>query len=378
MGNLIFKTQSLKPQIKIERRHYYDGLRAVACLLIMVHHTVTSAFVGIMHHIGLDIAGKFFSNFTQSGVEVFFLMSGILLLKPYFSGEKIFDSFKYYQRRFWRIYTPYFFAVLFGGFVMWLNTAYPTWYSAILIGFSIKGFIKQFYLFNYTGDYYNLAWWSLQIEVMFYIAVPFILIIFRRALFFPSVIITILLSLTLQFLALKYIDPYEYSVTRILLNPLRIIDYLPCFILGVFLAKQNFIISQAWISIFVGTVLQIASLWYEPFNHMGFAFIYFGILILIYHYKVLQNMLSGKLMVWIGERSYSLFLVHFSVLYLNNYLISYFVPDRSLLYGVLSRVLGWVFSFLAAMILFHLVERKQARGLATADQFWPPIFNKAA
>jgi peptidoglycan/LPS O-acetylase OafA/YrhL len=365
----------LETKLNTGRLHYFDGLRAVACLLIIAHHTITSALVKGLDASHFSLAGKYLSNFTQSGVEIFFLLSGILLLRPYFSGKKEFKPIDYYYRRFKRIYIPYFFAVLFGGFVVWINTSYPTWYSTIIIDFRSWGLIKQFFLFNLEGNYYNLAWWSLQIEVLFYLTVPIILWLFSDAKFIPSIIITFIFSLFLQWIAIQYLPDY-YSIHKIILGPVRIVDYLLCFILGVFLAKDTFNVRQAAAAIILGIMFQVISFWYEPFDHMGFAFLYFGILVLIFHSQFLQNILSSPLMVWIGERSYSLFLVHFSVLYLTNYMISYFVEDRNLLYGLLSRSFGIIFSFFAAMALFHFVERKQARGLQTENQFWPPLFSK--
>jgi len=356
----------------IKRLHYFDGLRAVACLLILFHHTVSNTLVDVLTTYNMPVLAKVLFDFTQSGVELFFLLSGIVLLKPYFAGAKKFDVLSYINRRFWRIYIPFFFAVWFAGAVIWVNTFWPTWYSEILIDFTPEIFFKQFLLFNWNGDYYNLAWWSLQIEVIFYLFVPLILYAGRGWKLLPLTGVTFAGSIVLQMLALTYF-PEQYAIDHVILGPLRIVDYLLCFIFGVLLAKEEYSLQIAWKVMVVGFVLRIGSFWYEPFNHMSWAFIYFGILILIIQSRRLQSLLSGNTMIWIGERSYSLFLMHFSVLYLTNYLISYFIYERSLMYGIWSRSLGICLSFFMAMLLFYFVERKQARGLQTAHQFWPPL-----
>ncbi|MDB5255475.1 MAG: acyltransferase [Chitinophagaceae bacterium] len=356
----------------VERLHYFDGLRAVACLLILFHHTVTANMVEVLtaHHMkGL---GDIIFNFTQSGVELFFVLSGIVLMKPYFTGVKTFNVWKYANRRFWRIYTPFFFAVWFAGFVIWINTFYPTWYSTILIDFTPESFARQFLLFNWKGDYYNLAWWSLQIEIVFYVCVPLILYMGKSWKLFPATVITFILSLLLQRLVLIYF-PDQYSIDYIVLGPLRLVDYLLCFLFGVLLAKEDFNLRIAILFIIVGLILLVGAFWYMPFHHMSLAFLYFGALIIVIQSQALKSMLSSHIMVWIGERSYSLFLTHFSVLYLTNYMISYFIMERSLVYGIYSRVLGILLSFFTAMILFYFVERKQAHGLQTAHQFWPSL-----
>ena len=76
-------------------------------------------------------------------------------------------------------------------------------------------------------------------------------------------------------------------------------------------------------------------------------------------------------MLWLGERSYSLFLVHFSVFYLVDNMIARFTPGRNAIYAVLTRGVGIPLGLFAAMLLFHFVERRQAHGLVTGEYFWP-------
>jgi peptidoglycan/LPS O-acetylase OafA/YrhL len=301
-------------------------------------------------------------------------LSGVLLLRPYLRTDKELKVGQYFKRRITRIYTPYFFAVIFAGLVIAVNTIWPTWYSAILLKFNWTEWLSQFFLFNFNGAYYNLAWWSLQLEVIFYLSIPFLIPVFRLSKFLPTIMIVMALSLCAQFAA-AYFLPSLYSTTQLYLSPVLFVDYMMCFTLGCFLAKQSFEVNTAYWSFGLGLILSISSVWYFPLLHSGFAFIYFAFYILIEHNSFsLQKRLSGPLLVWLGERSYSLFLTHFSVLYLVNYLTSYIVEDRSILYAVITRSGGILVSFFVAMVLFYFVERKQARGLQTADQFWPPIY----
>jgi peptidoglycan/LPS O-acetylase OafA/YrhL len=83
--------------------------------------------------------------------------------------------------------------------------------------------------------------------------------------------------------------------------------------------------------------------------------------------------LSSPIMVWTGERSYSLFLIHFTVFAGVNYAVSWFIPGRTATYFALTRLLGVSGAVLAAMVLFHLVERRFARNLVTDRYFWPRL-----
>ncbi len=353
-----------------KRLHYFDGIRAMACLLILFHHSLTANLVNGLKNFNLPLAGYFLFNFTQSGVELFFLLSGILLMRPYLLEGKKMSLLEYYPRRFFRIYIPYFFAVIFAGFVIWINTEFPTWYSSTLIDYSIGGFIKQFFVFNIKQDYYNLAWWSLQIEVVFYILVPLFLIMCKNWKFYYAITITFIGSLFMQWITVVYLPNY-YSLDYVIIGPVKIVDYWLCFIFGVFLAKERFEVSLAWKMILLGLLLQALSVYYMPLNNMSWAFTYFGVFVLVDQDEKIKLFFSSDIMVWIGERSYSLFLTHFSVFYLTNYLVSFLEEDRTMLYGILSRLLGIPFSFGVAMLLFYFIERKQARGLKTGGKFWP-------
>lgn len=92
--------------------------------------------------------------------------------------------------------------------------------------------------------------------------------------------------------------------------------------------------------------------------------------------EAIQKFLSRPFFVWFGERSYSFFLVHLSVFYLSGNVTAHFTTGRGLEYGLLSRLLGYVFTLLVGMLLFQLVERRFARGLVTEQMIWPWQKNK--
>ena len=111
---------------------------------------------------------------------------------------------------------------------------------------------------------------------------------------------------------------------------------------------------------------------YPPFLlHSGYGLIFGGVITFAFNNGSFRNILSKPFMLWLGERSYSLFVVHFSVFYLVDNIISRFITSRTTLYAILSRGIGLPVALFAAMLLFHFVERRFARGLVTANMFWP-------
>jgi peptidoglycan/LPS O-acetylase OafA/YrhL len=363
----------------MQRLHFIDGLRGIASLLIVFHHSVTSAMVKLIDSAGLNYIGIQLSNFTQSGVELFFVLSGVLLLAPYLQGSRKMDVKKYYVRRFSRIYPTYAVAVIFASGVIFINYFFPTWYSQILIKPTTFNFIKQFFIFNQNWDYYNLAWWSLQIEILFYILCPLIVVFlvkFRKSSFSIHFCLEFLIVLTIsiifQYLFLNLFSN-NYGVVKIHSNLFRIVDYIPAFYLGVSLALGKWSLRKTYFGFSLGLILILIGNYYHPFFNMGYAFFYASLMNFLFIRPNYQKLISSYIFIWLGERSYSLFLVHFSVFYLVNWGISWFVLDRSLLYGALSRGIGLFLSLFVAMLLFWFIERKSAKGLVTQNDFFPKL-----
>jgi len=376
---------------KKERFHFLDGLRGIAAAMIVIHHAFTSHIVDFFNHFKLRFLGIAWMYFTQSGVELFFVLSGVVLLRPYLRKQKKFRTLDYFYRRIKRIYPPYFFALIFGAFVVWFNNKYATWYNlkGLRVKFSWPETFRELFIINFDGTYYNLAWWSLQIEILFYVVAPFILFVFpqrdrvntRRLV--VSICATLIITFLLQMLFTDYVFRL-YSYTYQLAAFGKFIEYPLCFLLGVYLAARDFSIRQGIYFFCSGIILILSGLFlikdaghnpqswiYLSVLNGGYGLFYAGVIVLAFNKESFKRYLGKPIMIWLGERSYSLFLIHFSVFYLIDNIVSHFLTDRNAFYGILTRGIGVPFALFAAMLLFYFVERKQARGLLTGDMFWP-------
>ncbi|GAB3927594.1 acyltransferase family protein [Larkinella terrae] len=359
-----------------ERFHFLDGLRGIASLLIVIHHTFTTHIVAFLDQHGWSVPGFLLLTFTQSGVELFFVLSGVVLLRPYLRSGRRLDVKNFYYRRFRRIYPPYAAALVFGAAVVWVILAFPTWYSEELLPFSFRELVEQAFIFNFDGVYFNIAWWSLQIEILFYILVPVIIHRFAAARRFSYRRLWLLITLTLLLTtcAQVYLDAthphiYSYHATRLIFY--KFIDYPICFLLGVYLAASDSNPKEAVLFILAGILLIAASWFFLPFGYAGCGLVYAGMIVLMFQENRLKRLFERPLFVWLGERSFSLFLTHVSVIHLLNFAVSNFLPGRNLLYGAVTRLLMFPVCLFAAMLLFQFVERRYARGLQTANRFWP-------
>lgn len=362
-----------------ERFHFIDGLRGIASILIVLHHSVTSGIAKYFTDHGHDHIATIVTYSTQSGVVLFFTLSGIVLLRPYLRGERQFKVVEYFIRRAKRIYPAYFAALIFGFLVLrFITMGPPTFYSTgVWLGMDVSWgkLVQQMFILSLSGVYFNLAWWSLQVEVVFYILVPLFMLFFsiRKTLNYAYFFVNIAAVVVGFHLLQLYLDahyPAIYSLKQPSLNMVHFIDAPVSFVLGVYLAKYDLKPFAGWILLAAGLPIVLLSP-SGPIINSGYSLIYGGVLVLLFNSHKLRSLLDRPIMIWLGERSYSLFLIHFSVFYLTDYLVSMCVPDRGIYYYALTRGLGIPFAFLCAMALFYFVERWQARGLVTDKIFWP-------
>ncbi|HLZ64124.1 MAG TPA: acyltransferase [Ktedonosporobacter sp.] len=152
-----------------------DGLRAIACLSVISDHMNWQANVYGIWKASLEGNGVFMSAasiFGESGVILFFLLSGFLLFLPY-AKSLLFDSDwpslrRFYTRRIFRILPGYYVAL------------------ALLALFTAPQFLQQDHWpdlwlfltmhmdFPATFQKLNGPFWTLAIEFRFYIVLPLI------------------------------------------------------------------------------------------------------------------------------------------------------------------------------------------------------------
>lgn len=371
------------------RFHQLDGLRAVAVTLVLFHHSITGPIKGVLlqiagelQSIGRPGTGTVFryladllSSVTGSGVELFFVLSGIVLLRPYLRGVRSFNVASYFRRRAQRLWPPYLTALFAEGITLWLMTRWPTWYAADRQErFSVWGWLSQAAILNLGWDMYNVAWWSLTVELIFYLLAPLLVPVFAsRAmtrLLFVGVMVASFIGAGC--LVLMVGDPLlrSRSVEQAFLN---FAAYLPCFLFGLALAKYDVPRRVGHFLLGAGIIYVLLATYFKHLNiHGGFGLLYAGLTVLAFDLGTLwTRFLSSPFMVWLGERSYSLFLIHFTAFATVNYAVSWFIGSRTETYFAVTRLIGIPAALLAAMIMFQLVERHFARNLVTDKYFWP-------
>jgi peptidoglycan/LPS O-acetylase OafA/YrhL len=155
-----------------------DSLRAIAALCVLLTHTAVAAGVSGNPHGALSP----YAQRLDVGVAIFFLISGLLLYRPFvaarFRGRSAPAAGPYAWRRFLRIAPAYWLALIVTA--LWVGT------SAYDLGvFSSSGFPTYFLMLQtYRGQTLSgglVQGWTLTIEITFYAFLPLYAWVMRRA-----------------------------------------------------------------------------------------------------------------------------------------------------------------------------------------------------
>jgi peptidoglycan/LPS O-acetylase OafA/YrhL len=116
----------------------------------------------------------------------------------------------------------------------------------------------------------------------------------------------------------------------------------------------------------------LASVFDELNPHVGWGLLWFGVVSGAMETRSwISRRLSNFRIVWLGERSYSLYLVHFTVIGLACHAVSLMTDSKGTFFILLTRTISIVASLAVTIVVFHFIERRFARNLVTADVILP-------
>jgi peptidoglycan/LPS O-acetylase OafA/YrhL len=182
-----------------ERVASLTGIRAVAALLVMLTHAAYATGKYPQGYLGLVYSR------TEIGVAIFFVLSGFLLFRPWVqaaaSGGAPPSVRRYAWHRVRRIMPAYVVTVLVAYLVYHFRTAGPnpghTW-----MGLFRNLSLTQIYTDNYLYSFLHQGltqMWSLAVEVAFYVVLPLLawllLVVLCRRTWRPGLLMTVLVGL---------------------------------------------------------------------------------------------------------------------------------------------------------------------------------------
>jgi peptidoglycan/LPS O-acetylase OafA/YrhL len=190
-------------------RHYVaslTGLRGVAALFVFLFH-YGSLNPGIRLDLSVPVIGKalqFPLGFGFTGVDVFFVLSGFLLTLP-FARAGLTEAaqqnlLNYCKRRLLRVF-PAYYAQL--AIILLVGTWFVTWKP--VSGMSLLA--HMFMFFNMSSHPVSPLvgiWWTLPVELSFYLVLPFIAAFMRPTRWLFFLLICIVLSMVYRTWAVEH------------------------------------------------------------------------------------------------------------------------------------------------------------------------------
>ncbi|PDY48182.1 acyltransferase family protein [Bacillus pseudomycoides] len=368
-----------------------DSLRGIAAIIVLLGH-----FLALFPILGKKVMystfGVYFSILWQghSAVIIFFVLSGFVLSLPFYKGTE-FNYLKYLIKRVCRIYIPYIVILFIAiGIKLGIHSKIGTIPGLVQWGsWNIEVSFNRvmdhiLFLREFNSDAFIMVIWSLVHEMRISIVFPLIIFLLLRVNWKVSIGIAMFLSV-IGYLLMKNI-PSEFNMP-VSTNYFITLHYSSMFIIGALLAKNREYLVSKIMNLKVKYLLLPLGLLFFSYPRIPFMllskligeidyelyliiidwYICFGAVLIIL--SALSSKLFSKLLLikpvqFIGEISYSLYLVHPIVL----------LTTVHIFYGKISVPLILVISFLFTMVVSVLCYKfieipsiKIGRKLATEN-----------
>jgi peptidoglycan/LPS O-acetylase OafA/YrhL len=379
-----------------------DGLRAIAALSVVVVHCWTLAGSPVTGVRGVPLYAS-----AYLGVDMFFVISGFLLFLPWASGHPL-PLRNYISRRAARLLPAYYVSVLVV-LVVWPFTVHQPGFDSV---FPLSTFVGWLAIASHLtmlqgialparghspGLGVNPVWWTLTVEAIFYISLPWAARVFRRH---PVAACLGTVSVSVAWRYLLFCQPalmlrllgHARPVAFILSD--GVVGFAGHFALGMAAAllfvRRPRLSSRGLVAALVAaTALAVGVQWILGRDVVAKAGVFdsgtvayalgrtiFGLavavaIVSLAHLAIAQVILGRGVLKWIGDRSYGVYLFHFviaQVLYHETHLFSR-APHRAstFLLGLavvtpLALAAGWASYEFVERPIIRWARHREPRG----------------
>ncbi|MED1089129.1 acyltransferase [Bacillus paramycoides] len=345
-----------------------DSLRGIAAIIVLLGH-----FLALFPILGKKVMYSTFGSCVSilwqghSAVIIFFVLSGFVLSLPFYKGTE-FNYLKYLIKRVCRIYIPYIVILFIAiGIKLGIHSKIGTIPGLVQWGsWNIEVSFNRvmdhiLFLREFNSDAFIMVIWSLVHEMRISIVFPLIIFLLLRVNWKVGIGIAMFLSV-IGYLLMKNI-PSEFNIP-VSTNYFITLHYSSMFIIGALLAKNREYLVSKIINLKVKYLLLPLGLLFFSYPRIPFMllskligeidyelyliiidwYICFGAVLIILaalSSKLFSKLLLIKPVQFIGEISYSLYLVHPIVL----------LTTVHIFYGKISVPLILLISFIFTMVV---------------------------
>jgi peptidoglycan/LPS O-acetylase OafA/YrhL len=386
-----------------------ESLRGIASLYVVIGHARFILFMSVSQYILINpistlnyieiilLLINLIFTYGIAFVILFFIISGFSIdhslqrivckenLENAKSMKNIFKSF--YFRRIIRIYIPYVMAIIFSLIILYTITlinqdlvhnelgteTYDNLKKSILVSFD-PYFIIHSLFYNliepikegvYIGN--NQPFWTLGIEVFFYILAP-VLLLYTNS----KILIFIIFIGFLQGI-------FTFTNNHISLFLLQFLTFIPFFLMGALLRRNLDIIiyylnknkinpllllACAFVLFSIAFILKALKIIYPSYIVVSLSFLFFILFVFSNHFISIKIV---HLFEKIGEMSYTMYLVHYPILLL---ILSIYTRVTSNYYinNLFLFLFGSVVAVFVAYLLYQIGEKQTQKYLSKTRQ----------
>ncbi|SEC88346.1 Peptidoglycan/LPS O-acetylase OafA/YrhL, contains acyltransferase and SGNH-hydrolase domains [Tenacibaculum sp. MAR_2009_124] len=346
---------------QLNRRFYLpelDGLRFFAFLLVFIHHHPLVSKVPVLSNL---------HTYGWIGVDLFFCLSAFLFAKLLIAEHKKTHTInlkRFYIRRFFRIWPIYFLFTTVAVSIFISSTDITSNLSLRILG--LFTFTDNIFtaIYNYNPIPFVPHLWTISYEEQFYLLIPFLILLLVRV--SPKMrFICFFLSMILLNLIRTYFILDEISHPAIWVLP---ITHFESIIFGIVLGFGGFnylkklckpeILGAIGVLFFcvICCIPNITetSYWLNityPLVGLSTTFILFSVL----DSKLFRVFFSMKTLVFLGKRSYGLYLYHYIGNWIGWQLVSYLkIEDTSAL--IISFTCSFVVTIAISVLSYRFIE----------------------
>jgi len=344
------------------------GLRAYAAFWALSRHF----FLGSAYDIGfgtkVDLGYAYpIAIMGSDAIDIFFMLSGFVIAYVYrnrfANGLRMSELWRYFAMRLGRVYPVH--VAIIGVMAVGYSVDALPWDN---IPFDWAGLIVNLLMVQCWGFYPDLVWnrpsWTVSAEWFVYVLFPLFIVVFGSIRKVRNLLLAIAAISVVYYLARWEIGGF----TRGNLGPGSLMRATYGFLFGLFLNGlylKRFLAHWNWDLVALAAIVMLVAVTFLTVN--GYAFplsIYVPICLLVYSLTYARGfaarLFDNRVAVFLGEISYSIYLVHFPLLRA----LTYAFGERGAeIAAEAGQPLLWLFTFAmvgiviaAATVFYYLIE----------------------